>query len=67
MDTEAAVEKELVTARTLGEMLDVKIATIRDWKLKGKIPYVKLPTGGVRFHVQTIRKWYRSGNVEVHA
>ena len=57
-------EQELVTVKTLAALIDVRERTIRDWMLDGKIPYVKLPTGGIRFHLPTIRQWYRSGMVD---
>ena len=61
MEAEA---RELVRIHTLAVMIDVKEKTIRDWMLDGKIPYVKMPTGAVRFHVPTIRQWYKPGMVD---
>ena len=43
--------------------MDAHESTIRDWVLDGKIPYVKMPTGALRFHLPTIRQWYESGMV----
>lgn len=57
-------ERELVNVKTLAMLMDTHESTIRDWVLDGKIPYIKMPTGGVRFHLPTIRKWYRPGTVE---
>ena len=57
-------EQELVSVKTLAILMDVRAKTIRDWILDGKIPYVKLPTGGIRFHLPTVRQWYRSGMVD---
>jgi excisionase family DNA binding protein len=57
-------ERELVSVKTLAMILDVTENTIRDWILDGKIPYVKLPTGGIRFHLRTIRQWYSAGRVD---
>ena len=61
MEAEA---RELVRIHTLAAMIDVKEKTIRDWVLDGKIPYVKMSTGAVRFHVPTIRQWYKPGMVD---
>lgn len=55
---------EIVTVKTLSSIIDTPIGTIRNWCSKGQIPYVKLPTGGVRFHLPTIRQWYKSGTVD---
>ena len=57
-------EQELVSVKTLAALIDVRERTIRDWMLDGKIPYIKLPTGAIRFHLPTIRQWYGSGMVE---
>ena len=56
-------ERELVTVKTLASLMDAHESTIRDWVLDGKIPYVKMPTGALRFHLPTIRQWYESGRV----
>jgi excisionase family DNA binding protein len=56
-------ERELVTIKRLAMLMDAGEKTIRDWILDGKIPYVKLPTGGIRFHLPTVREWYRRGMV----
>ena len=57
--------RELVTVKTLAMWMDTHESTIRDWVLDGKIPYIKIPTGGVRFHLPTIRKWYQPGTVDM--
>ena len=56
-------DRELVTVKTLAAMMDTQESTIRDWVLDGRIPYVKMPTGALRFHLATIRRWYESGMV----
>ena len=54
--------RELVSKRTLAHLLDVNsIRTIEGWVQDGKIPYVKLPTGGIRFEIRTIRNWWGNG------
>ena len=57
-------ERELVSAKTLAMIIDAQESTIRDWVLDGKIPYVKMPTGALRFHLPTVRKWYQPGMVD---
>ena len=66
METETLenTQRELVTVRTLAYLLDTQQLTIRDWVYRGKIPYVKMPTGGIRFWVPAIRRWWRPGIVE---
>lgn len=61
------IEQEVVTIKTLSHLIDTPAKTIRRWYLSGKMPYVKLQTGGVRFHMPTIRKWYKSGMVDTAA
>ena len=57
-------EPELVSVKTLASIMDAEEKTIRDWILDGKIPYVKLPTGAIRFHLATVRQWYSRGMVQ---
>ena len=67
IETLESTERELVSIKTLAGLLDYKESTIRDMVFDGKIPYVKMPTGSIRFHIPTIRKWYRAGVVDTAA
>ena len=56
--------RELLSVRTLSEMLDVKEATIRKWVLDRTIPYHKLGKL-VRFKLSEIREWYGKEKMDV--
>ena len=56
--------RELLSVRTLSEMLDVKEATIRKWVLDRDIPYHKLGKL-VRFKLSEIRAWYEKEKMDV--
>ena len=62
-DILAERERELITVKTLAALMDTHESTVRDWVLDGKIPYIKMPTGALRFHLPTIRQWYESGMI----
>lgn len=64
LETLENTQRDLVSVRTLSLLIDTPEPTIRDWVYDGKIPYVKLPSGGIRFAPQTIRQWWRRGVVE---
>ena len=55
--------QELVSIKTLCQMLDVPEKTIRTWVYKRVIPYHKLGKL-VRFNVDEIRNWCNRGRVE---
>jgi len=48
---------ENMTAKQVAKYLQVKEKTIRNWTSEGKIPFVKLPTGTVRYKLSEIEKW----------
>jgi len=41
----------LITADALASLLSVSVRTIRAWQKEGRIPFVKLSRGTVRFSV----------------
>ncbi len=55
------MDHELVSVKSLSQMLDVKERTIREWVAKRAIPYHKLGRL-VRFDIKQIKAWY-AGNV----
>jgi len=62
-DSNNAGSKELVSIKTLSNMLDMKERTIREKVATRKIPYYKLGKL-IRFDIGEIRGWYRSSRVE---
>ena len=52
--------EKLLTAKQVGELLEVKISTVYDWVARGVIPYVKLGRL-LRFKKNEIFRW-----VETH-
>jgi len=67
IETLESTERELVSIKRIAVLLDYEESTIRDMVFDGKIPYVKMPTGSIRFHIPTIRKWYSAGVVDAVA
>lgn len=55
--------QEYVTVKRLSQLIDTPEPTIRDWVHDGKIPYQKLPTGGIRFKIAVIRRWMETNTV----
>jgi len=54
---------ELVSVRTLSQLLEIKERTIREWIVKRKVPYYKIGKF-VRFDPNEIREFYKTGRVE---
>ena len=62
-------EPELVSAKTLAIILDVKLATIRYWiniarthRSPNSIPFIQLPNSRlIRFPLKKVREWYTRG------
>ncbi|MBI3291877.1 MAG: helix-turn-helix domain-containing protein [Elusimicrobia bacterium] len=50
--------EQLVSIKTLGQLLEVPEKTIRTWVWKRQVPYYKLGKL-IRFSVGEIRTWYR--------
>jgi excisionase family DNA binding protein len=48
---------KLLTVKELAELVRRRPKTINDWIGAGKIPHIKLPTGGVLFDPDEIDKW----------
>ena len=56
------MSQDLVNDKTLSRLLDVPRETIKFWRAKGLIPWVKLPgTKLVRYPLKEIREWYQLG------
>lgn len=45
---------QLIKAEALASMLSVSVRTIRAWQKEGRIPFVKLSRGTVRFSVPSV-------------
>jgi excisionase family DNA binding protein len=46
--------QKLVKASHLAEILDVSVRTIRSYQREGRIPYVQISAGTVRFNVEDV-------------
>lgn len=49
-----APTSELCTADKVAEMLDVKPESVRRWARQGKLPFVQLPSGRMRFRREDV-------------
>jgi excisionase family DNA binding protein len=45
---------KLVKASYLAELLDVSVRTVRSYQKEGRIPYVRISSGTVRFDVDEV-------------
>ena len=62
-------EPELVSAKTLSAMFDVKVTTIWEWVAQARkkpsaesIPYIQIPGSRIlRFPLKKVREWYGRG------
>ena len=48
---------QLLTARTVGELLDVHAETVLRWTRRGALPAIRLPSGQIRFREEDIAAW----------
>jgi hypothetical protein len=56
------IMNKLITEKTLGVRWDYSPATLRKWRVQGTGPaYIKLPTGGIRYDLETIEEDERTG------
>jgi excisionase family DNA binding protein len=51
------LETQYFTVSSLAKRLDISIATIYKWVREGKIEYVRLPSGDIRFDPLAIEQW----------
>jgi predicted site-specific integrase-resolvase len=51
------MEKTLLTTREIANFLRIAPQTISHYRKLGLLPYIKLPTGKVRFDQREIMKW----------
>jgi hypothetical protein len=49
--------EEYLDIDELSRRIHTDVKTIRDWTYKKKIPFQKLPTGGVRFPWRAVKAW----------
>lgn len=47
-------QPQLITADSLASLLSVSVRTIRAWQKEGRIPFIKLSRGTVRFSVPSV-------------
>jgi excisionase family DNA binding protein len=51
------VTERLLTARTVGELLEVHPETVLRWTRRGQLPAIRLPSGQIRFREDEIAEW----------
>jgi len=51
------MQKVLLTTKEIARFLRISTSTIDKYRKLGLIPYIKLPTGKVRFDQGEIMKW----------
>jgi predicted site-specific integrase-resolvase len=51
------MEKILLTTKEMSWFLRISTATIGKYRKRGLIPYLKLPSGHVRYERKKIMKW----------
>ncbi|MBP9224441.1 MAG: helix-turn-helix domain-containing protein [Verrucomicrobiales bacterium] len=57
-------QAQLITAAALASLLSVSVRTIRAWQKEGRIPFVKLSRGTVRFSVSSVMEALEQRSVE---
>ncbi|RLG23793.1 excisionase [Methanosarcinales archaeon] len=57
------MQKVLLTTREIANLLRISPSTIARYRRLGLIPYIKLPTGKVRFDQREIIKWIEEKRV----
>ena len=60
MDGDAPPAEEYLDVDELSRRIHTEPKTIRDWVHKKKIPFQKLPTGGIRFPWSEVEAWVKS-------
>jgi len=50
------MSEELIAPKEACRMLDVSASTVRRWAYQGKIRYVRLPSGRLRYYRSDIEK-----------
>jgi excisionase family DNA binding protein len=51
--------EEYLDAEALSKRIHTEVKTIRDWVHKKKIPFEKMPTGGIRFPWSKVEAWLK--------
>jgi excisionase family DNA binding protein len=51
--------EEYLDIELLSKRINTSVKTIRDWVHKRKIPFQKLPTGGIRFPWSKVEAWMK--------
>ena len=73
-ESKETLSGELVSAKTLAGIMDVKIRTIREWVTRARlksspdaIPFVQVPGSRlIRFPLNEVRQWYERGRPKDH-
>jgi excisionase family DNA binding protein len=60
LDHASAQSCQLLTARTVAEMLDVCAETVLRWIRNGELPAIRLPGGAIRIIQSELHDWLRS-------
>jgi len=51
------VTARLLTAREVAEWIGVSPETVLRWTRRGDLPAIRLPSGALRFHEDTLDRW----------
>ena len=51
----------LLNTGELAALLAVSVNTVRKWRHQERIPYVKVGTGTIRYHLKTVLSWLQPG------
>ncbi|MHA1582907.1 MAG: helix-turn-helix domain-containing protein [Candidatus Baldrarchaeia archaeon] len=57
------MSEELITPKRACRMLGVSASTLRRWTYQGKIRYVKLPSGRLRYYKSDIERILRGESI----
>ena len=56
------MEQSLWTEKEVGEFLKISLTRLQQWRCRESgPPYIKLPTGAVRYQPQAVMDWAASG------
>ena len=60
LPTSSVLDRRLLTARTVAEMLDVCAETVLRWIRNGELPAIRLPGGAIRVVESELQEWLKA-------
>lgn len=57
------MNEKLLTIRDVGEILQLKVGAIRNYTYKGKIGFLKLPGGAIRFTQEHVNEFLEKSKI----